>query len=197
MHARVTIVEGQPDRLEEGIRTFRERTLPLIQGRAGFGGAHLLVDRQQGRALAISLWESEGAMQQTEDAIARQREQAAQQMGASAPMVERYEVAFADGEPTGRAARVTAGEGMAESMDAGRRYVREHVVPAVTAAPGFRGMLHLEDRRAGKVLVVIFVDSEEALRQSAEAAQRLRAGAERAGIAGTRTGADYEVAVQA
>ena len=197
MFARVTTVQGQADRLDEGVRTFQEQTLPLIQGQPGFQGVYLLADRQQGQALAISLWESQAAMQQTEQAVAQQRTQAAQQMGGPEPTVDRYEVAFTEGEPTGQAARVTTGEGMTESMDAGLRYVREQVVPAIKAAPGFRGMLHLVDRQAGKVLGIVFVDSDEALRQSRGMADQMRAGADQAGISGTRTAVDYEVVVQA
>ncbi len=196
MYARVTTVQGQADRLDGGIRAFREQTVPTVQGQAGFAGAYLLVDRQTGTALSITLWESEQAMQQTEAAIAQQRQHAAQQLGASTPTVERYEVDFTEGTCSGRAARVTRAEGMTESLDAGLRYVREQVVPAMQRAQGFGGVLHLVDRQAGKVLGIGFFASEEALRQTTELAQQMRAGAERAGIAGTRTAAEYEVAVQ-
>ena len=196
MFARVTTVQGQPDRLDEGVRTFQEQTLPLIQGQPGFQGAYLLADRQQGKALAISLWESQEAMQQTEQAVAQQRTQAAQQMGGPEPTVERYEVAFTEGSRSGRYARATIGQGMTESMDQAQRYVREQVLPTLQAAPGFGGVLHLVDRQAGKVLGIMFFDSEDALRQTNEMAQQMRAGADQAGIGGTRTAAEYEVAVQ-
>ena len=196
MHARVTTIQGQADRLDEGIRTFRDQTTPLVQGQPGFHGAYLLVDRQQGKALAISLWETQEAMQQSEQAVAQQRTQAAQQMGGSTPTVDRYEVAFTEGSRSGRYARVTTGQGMTADMDAGQRYVREQVLPAVQAVQGFGGMLHLVDRQAGKVLGLVFFDSEDALRQTTELAQQMRAGADRAGIGGTRTADEYEVALQ-
>ena len=196
MYARVTTVQGQADRLEEGIRTFQEQTVPFLRGQAGFKNAYLLVDRQQAKALAISVWESEEAMQQTEEAIAQQRQQAAQQMGASTPTVERYEVAFTEGNRSGRAARVTTGQGMTDSIDASLRYVRDQVLPVMQAAPGFGGVLHLVDRQHGAVLGIMFFDSEDALRQTTEQAQQLRAGADQAGVGGTRTAAEYEVVVQ-
>ncbi len=89
---RATRVEGTPDRLEEGIRTFREQTVPTLQGQAGYKGAYLLVDRQSGKAISFSVWESEEAMRQSEQAITQQRTQITQQMGASTPQVEQYEV---------------------------------------------------------------------------------------------------------
>jgi len=195
MYARVATVQGQTDRLEEGIRTFREQIVPAAQQRAGFAGGYLLVDRPSGKALSISLWDSEEALRQSEQTADQQRGQVIQQLGASEPAVERYQVAFTEGELKGQAARVTTGEGMAESMETGLRYVREQVLPAVKAAPGFRGMLHLVNPQAGKVLGVAFVDSLEALRQSSANAEQLRAGAARAGVGGTRSAIDYEVAM--
>jgi heme-degrading monooxygenase HmoA len=51
------------------------------------------LDRQGGKVLAMTLWESEQAMQQSESAVAQLRAQATQQMGGGEPTVERYEVA--------------------------------------------------------------------------------------------------------
>jgi formylmethanofuran dehydrogenase subunit E len=57
-------------------------------------GAVLLVDRQSGKALAITLWEDEEAMRRSEERANALRADAAAQMGAQAPTVERYEVAI-------------------------------------------------------------------------------------------------------
>ena len=196
MFARVTTVLGQADRLDEGIRTFREQTAPLVQGQPGFQGAYLLVDRQQGKALAISLWDSESAMQQSEQAIAPQRTQAVQQMGGGAPTVERCGVAFTEGSRSGLYVRATIGYGMGTDRKVVLRYVREQVLPTLRAVPGFGGALQLMNWRAGTLLSLVFFDSEDALRQTAEMAQQMRAGAKRARIGGADTAAEYEVAVQ-
>ena len=91
MFARVTTVQGPADQLDETIRNLREQVVATLRGQPGFQGFYVLIDRQQGKQLAISLWESEQAMQQSEQAIAQLRTQAAQQMGGT-PTVERYEV---------------------------------------------------------------------------------------------------------
>jgi hypothetical protein len=82
------------------------------------------------------------------------------------------------------------------AVDAGLRYVRDHVLPAMRQAGGFGGMVHLVDRSGGKTLGVGFFDSEAALRGSDEAARQLREGADRAGLAGARTVEAYEVAAR-
>ena len=96
MFARVTRAQGQVDRLEEFVRNFREQAAPLVRAQPGFQGAYLLVDRQQGNVLAISLWESEQAMRQSEQAIGPRRMQPMQQLGGM-PMVTQYEVDVLEG----------------------------------------------------------------------------------------------------
>ena len=54
----------------------------------------MLVDRQTGSAIAITLWQDEQALRASEERANALRAQAAEQMGASGePTVERYEVA--------------------------------------------------------------------------------------------------------
>ncbi len=97
MFARVTTVQGAPDRVEEGIRQFREQAVPLVQGQPGFAGAYLLVNSQSGKGLAVSLWESEAAMTGSAAAVEPVRERTTQAMGRqSPPTVETYEVAVSD-----------------------------------------------------------------------------------------------------
>ena len=54
MHARVTTITGSPEQAEQGIASFRDDTLPAIMEAGGQGGV-LLIDRESGDALAITL----------------------------------------------------------------------------------------------------------------------------------------------
>jgi heme-degrading monooxygenase HmoA len=93
MHARMTRIEASPDRLDALAEQFEQDTLSQIQGLDGFQGYQLLGDRSNGTAIAITYWESEDAMQASEEAVQRPRQQAADVAGASsAPTVERFEV---------------------------------------------------------------------------------------------------------
>ena len=93
MFARASRIEGSPDRLDDAIRQFREENLPAAQGQPGFGGGMLLVDRSSGAALAVTLWETEENMRDSEQFANQQRSQAASIAGASSePRVEHYEV---------------------------------------------------------------------------------------------------------
>ena len=95
MYARITTIQGSPEKGEEGIRQFREEVIPVVRNAAGFKGAMLLVDRESGKGQAISLWEDKSAMDASEAAVTSVRQSATEVMGQSGPpTVERYEVAI-------------------------------------------------------------------------------------------------------
>ena len=91
MHARVTTLSGSPDSAEAGIANFRDSVVPYAKSDGR--GASLLIDRESGKAVAVTLWEDEEAMRASEESANALRADAAQQMGAEQPTVERYEVA--------------------------------------------------------------------------------------------------------
>ena len=94
MHARVTHITGSTDDVDSGIDNFRNNALPAVQAEAGNRGGILLVDRDTGKGIAVTLWEDENAMRASEERANELRAQAADAMGAAeAPSVERYEVA--------------------------------------------------------------------------------------------------------
>jgi heme-degrading monooxygenase HmoA len=93
MHARVTTVQGDPAKADEGIAGFRDGALPIVREAGGFKGALLLIDRETGKGIALTLWDSEEAMKATEEAVKPQRERVTEEMGAETPTVDRYEVA--------------------------------------------------------------------------------------------------------
>lgn len=93
MHARVTMIKGSPDQAEQGIANFRDNVVPAIKEMGGHGGL-LLVDRESGSAMAITLWADEAAMRASEESANELRRTASAEMGAAEqPRVERYEVA--------------------------------------------------------------------------------------------------------
>src|SRR5262245_35341771 len=93
MNARVSSLSGTPGDLDAGIASFRENVIPFSREEGG-KGVILLVDRQLGSAIAITLWEDEEALRASEERANALRAEAAKDLGASAPPeVARYEVA--------------------------------------------------------------------------------------------------------
>ena len=93
MYARHVTVHGTPDHIDEGIASVRDNVLPVLKQCAGFKGQLLLVDRNKGEAVGISLWDSEENMLASEEKVAAARQQTADEVQAEgAPEVVLYEL---------------------------------------------------------------------------------------------------------
>ena len=94
MFARISTIQGKPERVEDGIRNYREQVMPWAKKMAGFKGAYFMVDRKNGKVVSITLWDTEKNLQASAAAADRLRAQASQTAAASKPpVVENYEVA--------------------------------------------------------------------------------------------------------
>jgi heme-degrading monooxygenase HmoA len=94
--ARVSTFEGSPEQVEELTRYASERVLPTLNELEGFNGILGLADRQSGRVLAVTLWETEEAMRTSEEAANRLRDESAEAASETKVGVERYEVTFGE-----------------------------------------------------------------------------------------------------
>ena len=92
MHARVTTIEGQPDRIDSAIQQVRDEVLPVLREQEGWKGFTVLVDRSSGKMIGLSFFEDESALGASDPAVADSRARAAETSGAPAPRVERLEV---------------------------------------------------------------------------------------------------------
>lgn len=94
MFARVSIIEGSPERIDEGVRQTRDTIIPEAKKMRGFKGLYSLVDRKTGKEMAITLWETEADLNASTEAANRLRAQAIQTAAAPSAKVEIYEVAI-------------------------------------------------------------------------------------------------------
>ena len=92
MHARLTRFKGDPAKLEEGIRLIKEQVIPSAKKMAGFKGGYWLIDRKSGTGFALTLFDSEAAVQASEEASKKLRDQVASTGVSQVTAVERYEV---------------------------------------------------------------------------------------------------------
>jgi len=92
MFARATFGEASPERLEKMIPEILEHVLPAVRRQEGFKGGTILVQRGSGKVLTVSLWESEQAMDATEEAAHWFRVFSAEAAGRLRTIVEEYEV---------------------------------------------------------------------------------------------------------
>ena len=92
MWARVARYEVEPDRLEAAVQGFENAAQGLAALR-GTRGGFLLVDRHEGAAVTITLWESYDSLCASEVAAAELRRQAMGEAQGSVASVALYEVA--------------------------------------------------------------------------------------------------------
>ncbi len=105
MYARTTRILAARDRIDAGVRQFRE-TIAEFHGLEGFIGGQFLVDRRSGHVVATTFWQTEAAMNASDTHAEVARLRAAETWGATVnPSVERYEVAYTElrPSPTGEA----------------------------------------------------------------------------------------------
>ena len=107
MHARITTIEGLPDKLDDATRHVRENTLPQLRQMDGFQGFVALGDRQSGRLLGVTFWENEEALRATEEAASSVRSGVAEAAGGTVAGVEQYEVIVFEAPSTGPVSGVT------------------------------------------------------------------------------------------
>lgn len=94
MWARVSTYEGPPENIDEDVRYSEEELLPQVRQLAGFGGVYTLADRQTGRTMSITLWDSEEDMRASETEADRLRQDSTEHAGGTILSVERFEVTY-------------------------------------------------------------------------------------------------------
>ena len=195
MYARVAAFEN-PDMslVDELISTVRERTssrrdLPEAKGFL------MLVDRDAGRSLGITFFDTEEAIRRAEPTFERMGDEIPEEKRGRRTSVEVYEVLFSDVAEGAKAGRLSTLEGPPEGIDEGARFIKEQLVPEAGDITGWRGLVALADRTSGRMKTITFWDSPESLRASEERANQLRSKAAES-LGDTITGVDrYEVAL--
>ncbi len=107
MHARVTTIQGSPDKMDDATSHLQEQTLPQLQKMEGFKGFVSLGDRQSGKVLGVVFWESEEALRATEQAVSSVRSGVAEATGGIVASVEEYEVLVNEAPSAGPVSGVT------------------------------------------------------------------------------------------
>ena len=95
MHARMTTLQLDPDRVDAALSQVEEEELPAWKELDGFRGFTLFADRSSGKLVGISYWDSADQRDASEERVREGRSRAAETGGATGePQVERFEVAI-------------------------------------------------------------------------------------------------------
>jgi heme-degrading monooxygenase HmoA len=94
MYARVTSFPGlAPERIAATLKEFEEQQLPILEQQGGFRGVWAGVDRNAGRAMAVTFWETQEDLRATDKLAAQVKAVAVATSRADRePITDRYEV---------------------------------------------------------------------------------------------------------
>jgi heme-degrading monooxygenase HmoA len=93
--ARVSRLEGDPGKIDEATQRATQEILPRLRKLSGYQGAFAMVDRNKGRTLLVTLWESPEKMRASEEQADKLRQESADVGGGRVIGIERYEVMYA------------------------------------------------------------------------------------------------------
>ncbi len=176
MYARTTTMRGSPHSVDDLVTHMRDEVMPKVTELDGWIGLSLLVDRDTGRCIATSAWESAEAMHASAEQVRALRESAAEKFGAK-PEVQEWEIAVlhrAHRAGDGACARVTWTRTGPASLDDVIGAYRESLMPWWEQTEGFCSNSLLIDRRDGRCASAVVFDSREAMAHTRDQFTTLR-----------------------
>jgi heme-degrading monooxygenase HmoA len=163
--------------IDKGLSYFRERIIPSLKTQAGFLGAAVLVDSENGEGATVTYWESAEAMAASEAMGAAGRVEAAQATGIIIKDVDRFETLLQDrvGPATaGSFVRVNDVPASTAQIDAAVAWARDTALPKVKSQTGYRALLVSANRATGRMLVASIWESAADRKASESAISGLR-----------------------
>jgi quinol monooxygenase YgiN len=184
MHARSTLMAGNPDRLDDLVGFVRDEVEPMVQGFEGCVGLSMLMNRESGQCIVTSAWQDKASMDAAADGVRESRRRAGEILGAE-PRVEEWEVAVMhrDGRTReGACCRVTWVQMQEGDIDRLADVYRDELLPQIESYDGFCCASLLVDRTTGRACSTVAFDSRAAMENSRAQSEKVReAGAARAG----------------
>ncbi len=177
VYARSTTIQAQSECIDTGIAHVRDVVMPALQGMDGCIGVSLLVDRQSGRCIATSAWETAEAMHASREQVTPIRDRCAEMFGGT-PAVEEWEIAAMHRDhrsAEGACVRATWVKVPADQVDQGIEYYKSSVLPQLEGLDGFCSASLLVDRTSGRAVSSATFDSFDAMERNRDQSNALKA----------------------
>lgn len=91
MHVRISTIQADPNRIDDGIAAINDKVIPTLTGIDGFRAANFMADRSAGKLVGVAFWDSEEAMNASASAVDPIRNVVAEAMDGKIVSVESYE----------------------------------------------------------------------------------------------------------
>ena len=165
MYARSTTMRVRPDALEDLVAYVRDDVMPTVTDLEGCIGLSLLTDRDTGRCIVTSAWETEEAMRKSAERVRASRDRAGELFNFTSEIQE-WEIAVlhrAHQAGDGACARVTWTRTDPANLDQVIDAYRDSLMPWWEQTPGFRSNSFMVDRREGRCASAVVFESREAM----------------------------------
>ena len=170
MYARSSTFLGRPDNIDAGIAFVKNEAGPMLDEIEGCRGLSMLVDRETGRCIATSSWESEAAMQASNEQLRPIRDRGRDILGGSME-VDEWEIAVMHRTHHGECCRVSWLQG---DLGAMTEMFRVGILPRLEQTAGFCSASLLVNRSAGLGCATTAGETRAAMEASRSAADDMR-----------------------
>jgi quinol monooxygenase YgiN len=197
VYARSTTIQANTSSIDDGIAHVRDVVMPAVLGTEGCVGLSLMVDRQSGRCIATTAWQTKEHMQASEQRVRSLRDQAAQIFGGTA-QVEVWEIAVLHRDHhsrEGACVRATWIQGEPGQVDRAVDVYKMVTLPALENLEGFCSASLMVDRASGRAVSSVVYDSIDAMQRTREQAGALRAKTTRDAGAEVLDVGEFELAI--
>ena len=198
MYARsTTVLAKKRESIDAGITHIRDAALPALQRMDGFVGLSLLVDRDCGRCIATSAWESKAAMRAPAGPVGVIRDRAVEILGGTM-IVGEWEIVFMHRDHPSRHGACARGTWLRmapAAIDHAVDVYKMVSIPALEALDGFCSASLLVDRASGSVMSTETYDSREALHRNREQADAIQSTGNQETGAQVREMCEFELAI--
>ncbi len=179
MIGRVNIIQGDPNRVAEGIVFIRDRVQPVVDSLPGSRGLGMWANRETGEVIVNTVWEDQAALDASESHVAGLRAEAASVLSATTVRVEMAEpVALwqAAADQPGYWSRGVEMDLPTDRIEEGITLFHDEILPAIQQIPGVNTVVLLANRATGHTVLVVTYRSRDELDAGRAAGDKLRAG---------------------
>ena len=167
--------------MDSGTAHIDGEILPALETMPGFVGLSLMLDRESGRSILTTAWDSEVAMAASEEAVHPMRAATAAAFGGSGPQpdstVDRWQIVALHRDHrahNGTWVRSTWLKLEPDRVKAALEFCRTSVLPAIEEFEGFCSASVMADAGSRRAVISASYDSAEALDRTREMARSLR-----------------------
>jgi len=192
-----TVLAKKRESIDVGIAHIRDMALPALQRMDGFVGLSLLVDRDSGRCVATSSWESKAAMRTPAGPVGVIRDRAVEILGGTM-MVGEWEILFMHRDHRSRAGACARGTWLRmdpAAIDHAVDVYKMVSIPALEALDGFCSASLLVDRASGSAMSTETYDNREAMQRNREQADAVQSAGNQETGAKVRQVCEFELAI--